>query len=505
MTTSTNKCKPSKLSRGLSFNQCLLYSSPVIAINFLMGPIGLVHNIYAKYFGIGLTTIAAILLIARVFDAITDPLIGYLSDRYHTRTGSRKPFVVGGALLLIISSYFLFVPTHFAPFQSIGPSDIGDVSVSSAYFLMALLAFYLTWTIFEIPHLAWASELAPKAMDKNKVYTLRATAGFIGMLLFYGVPLLPLFDSQEITPQTLQWAFLIAVVLTIPLLFICFRYVPNNEQAEGVINSDKPKRERFSVLLVLIFGNKPLLLFIAAALLLSTGVAMMMANMFFLVDSYLGIGGQFAQTLVIGLLASVISLGCWYRLLTFLGKKACWVLCMLLITLSALGFCQLTPGPNNFGLVAVMLVMSSSAAAGAAAIAPSLLSDIIDYDTWKSGTDRAATYFSLYTLTAKSSAALGGALALAVAGGFGFDATATQHSEMHLLGLHLAMGYIPAVFFLLSVIFMLLNPINERRHTIIRHRLDARETHVHSNAQQPEEAEDSVFAIRLHQARADVP
>ena len=60
----------------------LAYPLPYIAMAFLFGPMAILQGIYAKYFGLSLTTIAAVLLIGRLFDAITDPIIGYLSDRH---------------------------------------------------------------------------------------------------------------------------------------------------------------------------------------------------------------------------------------------------------------------------------------------------------------------------------------------------------------------------------------------------------------------------------------
>ena len=95
----------------------LAYASPVIGISFLHSPMAVVHSMYAKYFGIGLTTIAVVLLFARLFDAITDPLIGYWSDRYYARTGTRKPFVVWG----IITDCLCLLPFHTAGYSTAGP------------------------------------------------------------------------------------------------------------------------------------------------------------------------------------------------------------------------------------------------------------------------------------------------------------------------------------------------------------------------------------------------
>ena len=87
------------------------YALPTVAVAFLMSPIAIIQGIYAKYFGLSLTEIATVLLIARMFDAITDPVVGHLSDRFSARHGSRKAFILFGGLLFIISAYFLFVPS----------------------------------------------------------------------------------------------------------------------------------------------------------------------------------------------------------------------------------------------------------------------------------------------------------------------------------------------------------------------------------------------------------
>ena len=85
-------------SNRLKLKEEVAYALPAVAISFLMGPIGIVQGIYAKYFGLELTTIAAVLLVARLFDGITDPIVGYWSDRSYAKGGSRKLFVVSGSV-----------------------------------------------------------------------------------------------------------------------------------------------------------------------------------------------------------------------------------------------------------------------------------------------------------------------------------------------------------------------------------------------------------------------
>ena len=74
-------------------------------------------------------------LIARLFDAISDPIIGKVTDNYYLRKGTRKPFIRVGGMLLIVSAYFLYVPVDFLYQAS-----------KEIYFLCSFIAFYLGYT-----------------------------------------------------------------------------------------------------------------------------------------------------------------------------------------------------------------------------------------------------------------------------------------------------------------------------------------------------------------------
>ncbi len=75
-----------------------------------MSPLYLIQGVSRNIYGLSLAALASILLLARVFDAVTDPIIGYWSDRQYRLIGTRKPFVFVGGLMLVVVSYFLYVP-----------------------------------------------------------------------------------------------------------------------------------------------------------------------------------------------------------------------------------------------------------------------------------------------------------------------------------------------------------------------------------------------------------
>ena len=147
---------------------------------------------------------------------------------------------------------------------------------------------------------------------------------------------------------------------------------------------------------------------------------------------------------------------------------------MALVVSGLFGTGLLSPDKDGWILLLICMTLMYSGFAAFGIIVPSLLSDIIDYGTWKGGSDRGATYFSLYTLLNKTVGAVGGALGVAIASWYGFDPIIITHSHEAIFGLRLAIAWIPALIILLSMFFIARIPITARRHAIIRRRLDAR-------------------------------
>ena len=457
------------MSQKLSNCHCLAYSLPVMSTAWLFAPIGVVQGIYAKYFGVPLTTIAAVLLIARLFDAITDPVIGYYADRYYQRRRTYKPFILAGGILFIVTSYFLYVP---------------PAGVSTFYFTVCFLAFYFSWTLFEMPHITWASQLAPSSEAKTRIYSFRSIAQYAGWLLFYTVPLLPFFETSEITPETLKVCVILASALMLVFLAISLTTKigrASDVDHEGDAASARPSPEvvampsqSFRHLLLSITSNKPLVMFIMAYLLVAIAKSLWYSLIFLYVDAYLGVGEQYAGIFLIAFFVGIAATPLWYKLAVWYGKKLTWILAVALLMISFVLTGLMSPANTSFTTLVTLKTIQTLGIACLSAVAPAMLSEIIDYNQWKTGREQSATYFAIWTFMMKTEAAIAGALGLAIAGWYGFDATATSHSEQSVFGITLAIAWLPLAFAALGLVAVFLLPMNERRHKAIRRRLDAR-------------------------------
>ena len=191
--------------RRLSRKVLAAYAAPAFSQALIHGPVGtVIQGIYGKHFGVALASIALVLVVSRIFDAVTDPIIGYLSDRYRSRWGKRKPWLLVGSFIAVIACWYQYVPPG---------------TVSASYFLFWFLLAYVGWTVSEIPYRAWMAELSDDYNERTRIATWRTFARYMGFIAFYGIPLLPFFETTEFTPETLRVTAMLAAV-ALPLTAI---------------------------------------------------------------------------------------------------------------------------------------------------------------------------------------------------------------------------------------------------------------------------------------------
>jgi Na+/melibiose symporter-like transporter len=462
------------------FIKALAYAIPSIGMALMLGPMVVLGGIYAKHFGLSLTSIASVMLIARIFDAVTDPIIGYYSDRSRIRTGSRKPFMLVGAFLLAPCSYFLMVPG-------------GEVSI--AYFTFWYLAFYLALTIFAVPYLSWINEFTVDSKEKTLVFSMNAIVAQAGGALFYLIPLLPFFVSTEITPQTMQVTVIIGGMLLVPGLLIALKVVPDGPRPESLPEtlSVQPISKKVADVIQSMVRNKPFVLFVLTFMFLGIGTGMWAGMFFIYVDSYLKLGEEFAKISLWGMVVGALAVPVWYRVTLIMGKRKAWLAGMTILMVVFFCTSLLSPGESGFYELFALNVLMIFGSGSMAVIAGPMLCDAIDYGRLKDHVERNATYFSIFLLLTKMQGAIGGALGMGIAGWFGFDVLASVQTPSALMGLHLGVAWLPAIFMGLAMFFIALMPLNEARMVLIRQRLAARDNRVNKMAKEKTNQSDFVL------------
>jgi len=440
------------VSKKIGAGTIAAYAAPMVPIWMLHTPaLSILPGLYATVSGIDLATIGAILMLSRILDGVTDPLIGMLSDKTTSSIGRRKPWVIAGSLLCMVGVWFWFRP---------GPNT------GALYFLLSSITVYIGWTMVEIPHGAWLSELSDNYSERSHISGYRTTAIYLGYVVFWLGPFMPFFATTEITPDVTAFLSWIVIALLVVGTALAVTRVPTG----SIRNTKVPDlKAAFSGLI----HNKPLRIYMATVLSSWLASGMVAGLYFFFMSSYLSIPEKFGH---IGLTVAMIgffSASAWGWVGAKIGKHRMLAICNLstVITLIAMAFIR--PGPMAFPAMLVIFSLASIFSAGSTVAYYALMADIVDYDNLVTGSNKAGNYYALITLFQKIGLGAGVGVALVITSLFGFDPNGANQG-MALAGFFIAFLGIPIVLNALATVLAAIFPITKHRHSVIRRRLDLR-------------------------------
>ena len=440
------------------------YGAPAFSQSFLMGPaISVLQGIYAKFFGLGLKEIALVLVVARVFNGVSDPVIGFLSDATRARHGSRKPWLIGGAVVAMVACWFLYVPA-------------GRVTTLS--FLCWFLLADIGWSMLAVPYSAWMAELTNDYSERSRIATWRAVGTYLGMLAFFGMPLLAgrFLGTTEFTPDTLRWAAIFAAIALPTTVLLATAVVPNGT-APGAAPANPFKGAARAVA-----GNRPLWLFLAMFAVGGLGGGMGWGLVYFYIDGYLHLGAKLSALLVLSLPVAILATPVWGALSRRFGKQKAWAAGYAAAGLVSLCYMLIAPGPLAAVMLGAALLCLNAMVVVEGVAAPAVLADIVDYGRWRFGVDHGGTYFALFGMIQKINIGIGAAIGLTIAGAFGFDAKLATQAPGGLFGLLFAFSALPGLSYLVSAVMILRFPINRRRQEVIVRAIERRERRLRRTA-----------------------
>lgn len=433
--------------------QMVLFGLPAMVSAITHGPVaGILPSLYAEKFNLNLAVIGVVLLIARVFDAVIDPAVGFLSDRTKGRFGMRKPWIVAGTVIMTAAIFFLLRPVG---------------SASTAYLLTLLLVLYFGWTLIEIPYSAWGLEVSRDSRDRAKIAAFRAGALFAGGLLFTLAPALVPAAQGRMNFEALGVLALVLVVLSPLSTWAAVAFVPQGE----AVKTEKP---RLSELWPSVRANRPFQIFFVAFLFigLASGVSSVVSFMY--IDTYLDIGAKYTQLFVPAIILGPLMLPIWIFVINRIDKyKVMAVAFTIYIFVMPLPW-FVSPGPDAFIPMLIYYLVLTMFTPLLMIVTPTILGDIVDLDQLNTGKNRTGQYAAFLTLIQKATVAVGGPLALLAIGLFGYQPGALANDETAILGLRLVFNLLPVALVIPGVYCLWIFPMTDKRHKEIRAELAAR-------------------------------
>ncbi len=405
---------------------------------------------YTGDMGLSLAAVANILLFARLFDVITDPIMGYVSDHTRTRWGRRKPWMVCAVPFMMLGIYNVFLPPEGAGIW---------------HLFWWLMVLWIGWTMLLIPYYAWAAELSEDYDERTRITGWRAVMGSLGGIAAQVIPFVALvafgFGGTANVMHLLGIAAIIMIPICIGLTVWRVREVPSERRASVPIFAG----------LMLMWGNQPFRLLLVGFVLSSIAMAVIMPLYIFYVEFIVQESpAKVPYLVIISSVAGFLGIPFWVWLSGHIDKHRAWIAGML--TLSTFSLVYLFLGEGDFWLMMPFIFLMGLATGAFQALPNSMKADVIDLDTSLTGENRAALFFSAWSLVMKMASSVGSWLALQSLAWFGFDAAnGAQNTPEALFGLRLTIGILPASLFVLAVIVVWRYPITREKQRQVREQI----------------------------------
>ena len=400
---------------------------------------------YTDILGISAAAAAGVMFVARLIDAVTDPLMGMIAERTRTRWGRLRPYVFVGAVPLGIVSVLLFtVPEEF------------DTGAKIAWAYVTYIAFGILYTVVVIPYSTLTASLTQDHEERTLLSTLRMGAAFSGgfIVSVFMMPLVGLFDSQAEGFQTVMAAFsLVAVALLwITATSVTERVAP-------------PPSARLTVgqSLTAVFKNPPLLvvmLLFTCGMLAFTVRQAIAVYYFEHVLQRMDLLGTFFACTLSAMLVGLIGVP---RLAARFGKSGAIIIGAVLTIVGCVGMYY--AAADSPWLTIVWGCVVALGGTPIAVLGWAMIPDTVEYAQWRHGMRADGAIYSFSSFFQKLAKTVGGAgvaLGLAAAGYVAHEAQSEQSREAIRLMMTLGPASIMLVTMLVASFYTLDRSAHER-------------------------------------------
>jgi GPH family glycoside/pentoside/hexuronide:cation symporter len=435
----------------------LYFSLPDYAVYLAAIPVSLyLPFVYSRDLGLELTDIGLILMLARISDVITDPLIGYLSDRTQSRFGKRKPWLAAGSVVMMFSAWQLFAPSG---------------AVDNWHLLIWSMLLWLGWTMINIPYFAWGAELSEDYHERTRITGWRQFFGYLGNVSVLLIPTLSgqLFGYGSLPQEGLYIVGFMALVLLPVLMFFALWKVPEpTKHRTTEVNLLKSSKQMFS--------NGSFMLLFTGFLMLSMGTTWASSMFMLLATFVVEVEGDIQLILLGFYFINLLSLPVWIKISYRIGKRETWLLGAAIFCIASPGYMMLGSG-DVAGLI-IVLGLYGIAGGNFGAISLSMKADVIDIAALRTGNHVAGSYMAIWSLGTKLFQALAIGLALPAVSLLGFDPNGTNGPD-ELRALSLNITIIPMILYGSAVFVIWRYPLSaarlERLHTAFQRRKERQE------------------------------
>ncbi|MCI5664342.1 MAG: MFS transporter [Mediterranea sp.] len=426
---------------------------------------------YSNIFGLSLADAGLLMLVTRIWDAVSDPMMGVIADRTHTRWGKYRPYLLWVALPFAIAGILLFTTPEMG---------------RTGKLIWAYVTYILMMTVYtgiNVPYGAMLGVMTDDSNTKTVFSSYRMFFAYGGSFIALGAwePLCNWFRSMDCSNAT-SWQFAMIVIASICFMgfILCFSMTREHVKSAAAKSIGKDVKS--------LVQNSPWWILNGAALLSNFFNTVRGATAAYFFKDYISAGasldcGLFSIVLYAGLFLMVgevcnmlgVALAVPFSLK--LGKKSTYQLALVCLVLFSVLFFFVPNTPFGWWLMMLFQILISICTGIISPLVWSMYADVADYAEQKDGTASTGLIFSSGSMAQKFGGAFAGWAVMALLAAFGYNTAegAVQTPEA-LDGLKYLMSFVPAAIAGVSMLVMFIYPLNKSRMATINADLKARRT-----------------------------
>jgi Na+/melibiose symporter-like transporter len=426
-----------------------------LGVSFLSTLFVVMYLIFATdRIGVPMLAMGAIFLVAKIWNAIADPIVGSWSDRTRSPLGRRRTWLLGSMLPFAWFTWMAWAP----PERLAGAALVVWVAVS-------VLGFYSAMTAFQVPHAALGVELTHHPQSRNRVFAVKYVVQMVGLFAAFWIGV-GLVEDPETGREGARWLGVLGGLGSALLVALPLPLLPPER-------SDYQGRGGVSILQALrdVARNPEARLLLFVFFIEALGLGGLTVLVPFVTKYVMHRPDLTREMLSIYVLAGVAGVPLWVVLARRFEKRRLWLVAM---AMGGVGFGMLLGlGENGWPLMVVSSLVAGTAQACGNSVGQALKADVIDLDELRTGERKEGAYFAAWSFVNK----LGNAL-LASSAGFALGLAGyvpnEDQSELVKRTMVFLLGGMPLLGYAVGAVAFSRFSLSEADHARIRQELDAR-------------------------------
>jgi glycoside/pentoside/hexuronide:cation symporter, GPH family len=444
-----------KISTKLSIKEKIGYGLGDTASHFVWDMVGFwILIFYTDTFGISAAAAGTIMLIARIWDMVSDPLMGIIADRTNTRWGKFRPYILWMALPYSIFAVLTFTTPNLVPTGKV-------VYAGVTYFLLMTV-----FTAINLPYSSLGAVMTSDSYERAGLNSYRFIFAFAGQLIVTGSALyLANYFGQGNYALGYQYTLILFAVISFILFMITFK--STRERVKPPPTQQKNLKEDIRNL----FRNRPWVILFFVGIISFIMFAIQNLSIAYYFKYYIGNEESVQLFNIVGTIALIAGIPLSKPLSKRFGKRNVYFASSLL---SGLFFILLyIPGNENIYSIYILNILAKFTYAPAVPLLWTMLADTADYSEWKYGRRSTGLVFSAATFAQKAGWGIGGALAGWLLALYEFIPNIEQ-TATSLTGIKLMISVFPGILYMSCAILLYFYAIDHKTCLVMQKELEER-------------------------------